>query len=186
MTTHSEETRVGRRSKLTPDTHERIISAIRAGNYVDTAARFAGVHPSTVWRWWSEGGEDEAEPAKREFREAVERARAEAEVRMVAATVKDAMGGVLVKKTTRTRPDGTEEVEEQFTPPNGKVALDYLWRTSPARWGRRSNVELTGVDGGPIQIEQSATVRSLAARLHQQLSGGEDVEPVDAEIVEGE
>lgn len=186
MTAHSEETRLGRRSKLTPETQERIISAIRAGNFVDTAARFAGVHPSTVWRWWSEGGEEDAEPIKQDFREAVERARAEAEVRMVAATIKDAMGGVLVKKTTRTRPDGTEEVEEQFTPPNGKVALDYLWRTSPARWGRKSNVELTGADGGPIQIEQSATVRSLAARLHAQLGDGEEAEAADAEIVDEE
>jgi hypothetical protein len=38
---------MARPSKLTPEVEERILKALRAGNYATAAARYAGIHPST-------------------------------------------------------------------------------------------------------------------------------------------
>ena len=64
-----------RPTKLTDARVERILAALRAGNYLETAAHLAGVSPSTLHEW-----------RKRfpEFSEAVEKARAEAEAANVA------------------------------------------------------------------------------------------------------
>lgn len=101
----------GRRSKLTPEVQERIIQAIRAGNYRETAAAYAGIHIGTFYRWLQKGERAKSGPY-REFREAIERAEAEAEVRHVA----------IVAKAATDDP---------------KAAMWWLERRFPDRWGRR-------------------------------------------------
>ena len=39
----------GRRSQLTAEIQERIVSAIRAGNYANIAAQYAGIAESTFY-----------------------------------------------------------------------------------------------------------------------------------------
>ena len=82
---------MARPTKLTPDRKDRIVKAMGAGNYLEAAARSAGVHPSTVYRWL-ERAEQEAEGLYRDFAEDVRRAEAEAEVHAV-AIVRRAMSG---------------------------------------------------------------------------------------------
>lgn len=182
--------RGGQPTKLTPDLQASLVQAIRAFNHLDTAARLVGVHPNTVRRWIVEGEADGATPAKREFCEALARARAEAEVRIVAGVAKAALGGTLTKKVVRTLRDGSTETEETYTPPDGRVGLEFLSRAFPDRWARRSAIEVTGADGGPLQMEVSSSVEVLAERLHAALSvsageleSGPDV--VDGEVVGG-
>lgn len=122
----AEPARTGRPTKLTPDLTEKLCTALRAFNHMDTAARLTGIHPSTVYRWLAEAEPDDAPEELREFREAVTRARAEAEVRIVAGVAKAALGGVLVRRVTRTLRDGTTETEEQYTAPDGRVGLEFL------------------------------------------------------------
>ena len=73
----------GRNSKLTPEVHEKIVTALRAGNYSKVAAEYAGISEVTFYRWLRRG-----RAAKRgmyrEFADAVQRAEREAEVRAVA------------------------------------------------------------------------------------------------------
>jgi len=45
-------------SKLTPKTQERIYQAIRAGNYKETACKFAGISAPTFYRWVKQGRQD--------------------------------------------------------------------------------------------------------------------------------
>mgnify|MGYP001491951708 CR=1 FL=1 len=40
--------RIGRPSKLTPEVKKRLIDAIKAGNYIEPACRFAGIAPATT------------------------------------------------------------------------------------------------------------------------------------------
>lgn len=68
----------GRKSKLTPAVQERIVEAIRGGNYAQVAARCAGIDDSTFYRWL-EKGEAEEEGAYRDFHDAVKAAEAVAE-----------------------------------------------------------------------------------------------------------
>lgn len=65
----------GRPSKRNGEVEKKILDSLRAGNYLETAARYAGIHPDTLNEWRKEFPE---------FSEAVEQARAEGEVRSVA------------------------------------------------------------------------------------------------------
>ena len=106
----------GRKTKLTPETQERIVSAIRAGNYANVAAEYAGIGETTFYRWLQEGSEAE-DGIYRDFREAVKTAEREAEVRAVA----------MVQKAM---------------PDNWTAAMTYLERKHPGRWGRRDRVTM--------------------------------------------
>jgi len=72
---------MGRHPKLTPETKARFVQAITAGAFPETAARFAGFSPASLYRYLRG-----TTPAQVEFREAAQRATTDLEVRL-AATV---------------------------------------------------------------------------------------------------
>lgn len=174
----------GRPSKLTPDVADRIIKAVRLGNYLETAAQAAGVHPATVYRWLQEADKKGAPAAKREFRDALSRARAEAETRMVGSVIKAAAGGHVTKRITRVLRNGDTETEETIAGPDGRVALEFLSRAFPDRWAKRQALEVTGAGGGPIQVS-AERINGLADRVAAAIgtaTAAGDV--VDAELVD--
>lgn len=61
---------MARPTKLTPETQERILKAVRAGNYAEASARSAGVAASTYYRWLDRGAGKPDGPY-RAFRDAV-------------------------------------------------------------------------------------------------------------------
>ena len=67
----------GRKPKLTPQTHQQIVSVIRAGTFEIVAARTAGIGKSTFYTWLKRGAEAKT-GMYREFHDDVIRARAEA------------------------------------------------------------------------------------------------------------
>lgn len=128
---------MARPTKLTDDVRDRIVSALTAGNYQDTAAAYAGISPATFHAWMARGRAERDSLAEgnrpqpretpyREFLEAVESARAQAEIRSVA----------LIQKAAQ---DGTWQ-----------AAAWFLERSHPQRWGRIQRTEISGPDGGPI------------------------------------
>lgn len=123
--------KMGRKTKLNEDTQARIVEAIRAGNYLDTAARYAGIDPVTFFRWMERGAREDAEPLYAEFREAVEEAKASAEVRAVL-------------RIQQAANDGTWQ-----------AAAWWLERTRPKKFGRFDRQEVTGSEGGPVRIDVS-------------------------------
>lgn len=171
----------GRPSKLTPELQEQIIKSVKSGNYIEIAAERAGVHRTTVFRWIQEANEGHPDPRRAEFRDALIQARAEAEAEMVALVRRAAMGGVITKEVTRTLRDGTIESETTYSPPDGRVGLEYLSRAFPDRWKRQtvntSTIEVSGPDGGPVQVEHTGRFSELAARLQAN---------VGPKIIEGE
>lgn len=78
--------RRGRPSDLTPETSARILALLRAGNYRETAARGAGVHPTTLTRWLRRG-RDESEGLYRDFRLAALEAEQHGEIAMLEVVV---------------------------------------------------------------------------------------------------
>ncbi len=104
-------TRVGRRTKLNPEVQDKIVSAIRAGNYACVAAEYAGITQASFYGWLKRGRE-EGKGIYFEFLEAVKSAEREAEVRAVA----------MVQKHMAN---------------NWTAAMTYLERKFPHRWGRR-------------------------------------------------
>ena len=126
----------GRPSKLTPEVQEKIITAIRAGNYAQVAAVYAGIGESTFYRWMAQGERAKAGRYRR-FWQAVKEAEGEAEVRAVA---------IIQKKM----------------PEDWRAAMTYLERKHPKRWGRRMDVTsgdepIQGVV--PVKVETAEEAR---------------------------
>jgi transposase len=108
----------GRNSKLTPLVQERIVVAVRAGNYAAVAAAYAGISERTFYSWLTRG-ENESSGKYREFADAVNRAEAEAEAEAVAQ----------VRLASRD---------------NWAAAMTWLERKYPRRWGRFDRQEVAG------------------------------------------
>lgn len=107
-----------------------LIQALRGGNYVETACLYAGLAPSTVYRWVERGNNEKtrqsegqsADPTESQYIElceAVEKARAEAIVANV----------TIIQQAART---GTWQ-----------AAAWWLERTMPNQFGRRIQAEVT-------------------------------------------
>lgn len=72
-----------RPTKLTPDIQKTIVEQLRWGNYLETAAVFAGLSKDTLYNWLKRGSREKTGIYK-EFSDAVSKAMAEAEIRDVA------------------------------------------------------------------------------------------------------
>lgn len=129
---------MARPTKLTGDVQERICNALRAGNYQETAAQYAGISAKTFYEWMKRGeSDDESEQIYREFREAVESAKASAEVRDVALIDRAAHDG------------------------SWQAAAWKLERKYPHRWGRVHRTEISGPEGKPLHVEVDAKTALL-------------------------
>lgn len=132
----------GRISKLTPETLETIVTAIKMGNYQEHASALAGITVSTFHNWVDRGKKErerletinDAEPRPEEtpfveFLEAVEKAKAEAVQRNVALIQKAASVG------------------------SWQAAAWWLERTQSMLYGRKQQVALGGIENGtPLAI----------------------------------
>lgn len=76
-------------SSFTPETREKIVNALRAGNYRVAACKFAGISDETFRRWFNAG--KRGEPEYVDFVEQVKQAEAQAEASLV-ATIRKAAG----------------------------------------------------------------------------------------------
>ncbi|MFZ5850347.1 MAG: hypothetical protein ACOYY2_02995 [Actinomycetota bacterium] len=161
----------GRPSLLTPEIHERIVQAIAAGNFGETAARAAGIATATYYQWMAKGRDERTRRENGErpkasqskyvdFAEAVESAKAQAETRAVTLITKAAL-------------DGTWQ-----------AAAWYLERTQPQKYGRFTRTEVTGADGGAVRVEQ-VSAEDLAAKVDQVLAARAVADPASPSIGRG-
>ena len=74
---------------FTPETREKILNALRAGNYRVAACKFAGISEETFRRWMNAG--KAGDPGYVDFVEQVKQAEAQAEASLV-ATIRKAAG----------------------------------------------------------------------------------------------
>lgn len=150
----------GRPTKLTPEVQRRIVDAISAGNYYEAAARYAGVHPESIINWMHRGSTAKA-GIYFEFFEAVTRAEAEAEVRIVAQW-------------------------QQQVPQDWRAARDFLARRYPQRWGPTDKHELSGPGGSPVQVATMHGDDAIAvARLLRDVGALADLDDADADTGDG-
>lgn len=146
--------KMGRNTKFTPELADKIIEALRLGVPQSTAITYGGISDTTYYRWLQEGAEDDATPQLRDFRDAVKAARAEAEVRSVA---------VIQNASRKT----------------WQAAAWFLERSFPQHWARTDRHELTGRDGGAIELNVDAD--ALESKLRQLIAkrkGDDETGPV--------
>lgn len=131
--------KIGRPTKFTPEVRERILIAIRAGNYIDTAAQSAGISKDTFYSWMTKGETPGAPKEYSDFTDAVKKARAEAEVNAVAIIQQAANRG------------------------NWRAAAWYLEKSFPDRYGRtRTDTSVATED--PIQTN-AAVIDALDEKI---------------------
>lgn len=154
MPTDKPKGKPGRKTRLTPERQQKILNAIRAGAYLETAAAAAGINKVTLHRWLRRG-ERYPDTIYSAFSEAVHEALAQAELRDV-LTISKAAG------------DG-----------DWRAAAWRLERKYPKRWGTVSRTEITGKDGGALQIQQSsANLRDMTDGQLERLARGEPLAAV--------
>jgi hypothetical protein len=150
---------VGRPSKLSDELLERVVRAIRAGNYPEVAARHAGVHAATYYRWMERGAPardaPEDEPYRR-FRAEVERALADAEATEVGLILKAAGSG------------------------SWAAAAWLLERRFPERWGRRRTETPLTTTGTGLTGDDELDERALDAEFERLLAEMTQRDPTGA------
>ena len=135
----------GRPSKLTAEATRLVCDAILKGAGREDAAGAAGIAPSTLYLWLSEGAK--REPGEfLEFLEAVEGA----ERQLVA----DCSAGMV-------------ELTGKNTPPAVRFAALKLILQSrrPALWRPAKEVAISAPGGGPVQVEVSGAVEATLRPL---------------------
>jgi hypothetical protein len=100
----------GRPTKLTPTLQRQLCKAVASGLYLEVACELVGVGRSTTYRWLSQA--DGGEPKYVAFRDALKKARAQAEQRALAAVLRAGKRSWLPMAW-------------------------FLERSAPQRWGRR-------------------------------------------------
>lgn len=147
----------GRPTALTKDVHDKIVAAMRAGNYLTDAAAYAGVGYSTVRRWlrWGdpdynpETDADRSNPAPRAL----------AKYRAFRAAVREAEGAAIVEAVAELRAAGRKD---------WRAAEAFLKRRASSTWGTdHVAVDHSGevAVGGPVLdalAEYADVMRELA------------------------
>lgn len=106
----------GRSTRLTEEVHTKIVNAVRNGNYLETAAAFAGISKQTLHMWLNRGAvanPTRADKVYVEFRDAIERAQAEAEIRDVLTISRAAQEGIWQAAAWRLTRKNRERWAEQ-------------------------------------------------------------------------
>lgn len=119
--------RGGRHTKLDKDHQDRMVAALRAGNFRQVACEYSGLDYSTFARWMRTGVQ-RPNSEFGAFRKAILEAERHAEVNCVARVMKAA--------------------EKDW-----KAAAWWLERKRSERWSRKEKLEHTGASGGPIKAQ---------------------------------
>lgn len=182
-------TGAGRPLALTDTVRTRILELIASGVPITQATRASGIGISTYFRWREVADEAQSlhergaaltanQQILLEFRDAADRARAEAVSRSVLLIQKAAQGGYLLKKTTRKYRDSatgqlvTEE-EETYAPVDWRASAYLLDRTAPEdfRPAHRGGDRPGDPGGDPAVIGASLPeITALAQRIAVQAS----------------
>lgn len=148
----------GQPSKLTPDRLEKILEALREGNYRDSAAEAAGISYQT-FRNWEKRGEAEKSGRFWTFLEAIRKAEAEGELHNL-------------KIITNAAEDG-----------DWRAAAWQLERKNPAKWGRKDakKVEMSGElkSGVDFVLIKNAILATLAPYPEARIALSEKLDEID-------
>ena len=113
---------------MTAARERQIVGTVARGNYVEVAARAAGIAPSTLYEWKSRG--EEGGPGNEPyvgFLEALTRAEAEAEI------------------------EGVEAIRGAWNK-DWRSAIEYLARRYPERWGKRDRAVSEHDEAAPLTL----------------------------------
>ena len=165
--------KLGRKSKLTPEVQDTIVKALRGGAYMKTAAEYAGVSERSVMRWLEQGQAPDPAPLpasatkaqrtareeylenlakRRQFWQSTREAIAASEMVLISRLQEASRGETVSETTTTTHPDGsvTTRTITRTLPVNVAATTFLAERRFHDRWGRKDTIAHTGADGTPL------------------------------------
>lgn len=148
----------GRPSKISEELIERVANLIRGGNYIETAARAAGIPKQTLYEWLKKGQKPE-NALYYKFRDAVETAVAQSEARDLA------MVDAYCHGAPEKRDPKTGAVLREAVKPNPNVLTWRLERRFPKRWGRQDRIDLTTTELTPQEAAAELSVEQRQERI---------------------
>ena len=126
--------------KLTKKLQAKIVAAIEAGNYPETAAVINGITGTTFYNYMKKGRESKTKRGVYfEFFEAVKKAERYAEAYFL--------------QHIREAAEGNEDSKPSWT-----AAAWYLERKYPEKWGRNERINIKGEMQGEIKVKQTVKV----------------------------
>lgn len=128
--------------KLNKEIIKKIVDAIKAGNYLETASAYAGVSKVTLYNWLKRGARAKRNSIYKEFLNAVEKAQAEAEVRDV----------LIIAKAAEK---------------NWQASAWRLERKYPQRWGRREAINLEGELSVENKVKLDPKLERIAMEIYR-------------------
>lgn len=168
----------GRRSKLTPEVSKRLNTALRAGNYLEVAARYAGVGLATLMLWMKRGREAQAAldaqkagkplPVLARGRKPTAKQRAAPPLDTVPASempyveLVDMIKSAEAEGEMRAVLAVTSAMRENWT-----AAMTFLERKHPDRWGRRDRLDLN-FDPKKLSTEELLTLDELMTKAQRE------------------
>ncbi|MEQ7008418.1 hypothetical protein ABN028_19790 [Actinopolymorpha sp. B17G11] len=182
----------GRPTLLNPEVERRLVDAVRLGAPVAVASAHAGISEQSFYNWMNAGREEieardageppnpDHEPHMRLWERIID-ARAAATIRNVGQLQKAAAGGYVTEETTRKfrDPETGRIITETTTkraPVDWRAAAWWLERQQRSHFGKGvDQVELTGANGGPLQVEATVDVQALTQRLQAHLATAQPV-----------
>ncbi len=117
----------GRPTKLNDEVTDKLVKAIAQGNYYEAACAYAGIDYSTFRNWMTRGEEDK-KGEYFEFFEAIKKAEAAAELRLV-------------------------QEWQKHIPNNWQAIATFMERRYPDRWGKRDRLDLNHQGNIDIKVE---------------------------------
>ena len=155
--------KLGKRGNFDADKAARIVSYVKAGNYLETAIAAAGLERNIARRWLHDGARD-PESAEGLFAAAVEQARAEAEIRSVALI--ETHGRDKVREKVETDAAGALTKKTTETDRGDWRALAWrLERMNPAKFAARVRIEVENELGAVLDALDSELPPETYARI---------------------
>lgn len=143
---------MARKSKLNEELINRAAELVNAGHYDNTVFTCLGIGETTWYRWINLGEEDFLNGKNTivaKFWESVSKARAAAEIRNL-------------------------EIVQTAANDDWKAAAWFLERKYNEKWGRKEKTELTGKNGGPVEISNAKEL--LMQKINDMVSKKEEPE----------
>src|SRR3990167_7310770 len=126
----------GRPTKFTPETRQRILEALRASGSYKAAADYARISYDCLRDWIKSGQETEGGEFFK-FSQDVKEALGHLQVRSLASIQKTGLGGILIKKETTVRKDGTEITAEIYSQPQWQALAWIMRNRFWQEWGEK-------------------------------------------------
>ena len=152
---------MGRPTRLTPQVQQQIVSAVALGLSPTSAGAYLGLSKTVILYWIQRGlGTHPTRPQTPlyvAFVTALEKARAQDELRRMARLEQAAKGGQVVAEKIIQYADGRVVTERQYTRPEWTADAWVLERTRPEQYGRRDRLA--------VQLEIARVAEHIAAEV---------------------